>query len=724
MLLLALLLLAARAVQLTVINTDGRRHGNRQVHARITVPGARGAIFDRDHTELALSIDAPSIYVLPKLLEDPDLTARALARILGLKRRQVAKRIAEHTGFTYIARWVTERQAEQIAALELPGVGIEQEPRRTYPAGRLAAPLIGFADIDGKGVRGIEQMLDGWLKGSPRVASVERDARGRLLSSSPLDPRLAAGGDVVLSIDAGLQGQAEAALAEAVEASGAKGGVVISIDPKTGDVLALAEAPGFDPNRFRHMDYEKTRSRAFLDGVEPGSTLKAFAVAAALDAGAISPNEVIDTGEGWMRVPGKTIRDHRPYGLLDPSSVLKVSSNVGIVQIGQKLGPEAHHAALVRFGFGRATGSGFPNESAGLLRDWREWMPVDHATISFGQGISVTPMQLAMAVSALANGGELMRPRLVLSRRKSMGEWEHSEPASLGRAVRAETAALMIGMLETVVSAEGTGRRAALAGVRVAGKTGTAQKLDLDEGRYSQTRYTAWFFGIAPADDPRLAIVVALDEPQGVSHTGGAVAAPLFARVAAAQLAHQGILTQPEPIPARSLPILMAERESIEREEAVDGAAEDPVASVAAERKVTARAEAQSAPFTALRPVVRTQPPAEPPRAVALAPSPEPPRPSAAIRHASSLPPVSAPSPQAAVMRAHHEIESQPLLVPDFHGQTPRAARSKAARESIDLRVLGGEIGLVVDQSPAPGTILGGRERTVILSFASGRESG
>jgi cell division protein FtsI (penicillin-binding protein 3) len=730
MLLFALLLLAARAGQLTLVNTDGKQHGNRQIHARIAVPSARGLILDRDRTELAISVDAPSIYVVPRLLEDRKRTTRELAHILDLDRRQLGKRIDGHEGFTYVARWVTDEQAERIAALELEGVGIEYEPRRTYPAGRLAAPLIGFADIDGVGVRGVEQMLDGWLKGQPRVADVQRDARGRLLSSSPFDPRLAAGGDVVLSIDSGLQGQAEAALAEAVKASGAKGGVIISIDPKTGDVLALAEAPGFDPNRFRHMSYENTRSRSFLDVVEPGSTMKAFAVAAALDAGAISAEQTFDTGEGWMRVPGKTIRDHRPYGILDPAGVLKVSSNVGVVQIGQLLGPEAHYDALLRFGFGRSTGSGFPTESGGLLRDWQNWKPVDHATISFGQGISVTPMQLAMAVAALANGGERMRPRLVLARRRPMGEWEQSEPTSVGRAVSQETAAQVIGMLEDVVSAQGTGRRAALAGVRVAGKTGTAQKLDRAEGRYSQTRYTAWFFGIAPADDPRLAIVVALDEPQGTAHTGGAVAAPLFARVAAAQLAHQGILTQPEPIAAQPLPTLMAGQETPEpAEEGVQAVQETTIESratqsAAVKAPVTRAPEArvEAAPKSPEVRSVQTVPQVE--RAQKTR-KPKTVLPHRVASTPAMTPPVSAAPTHPVTLQASSTIEALPaVLVPDFRGETAGAARSMAARQSIDLHVLGGANGHVVEQSPAPGTILGGSERTVILSFDAGRESG
>ncbi len=660
------LVLAARAGQLTVVSTEGRLQGNRQIQTQLSLPGARGLILDRGHKELALSVDAPSVYVLPQLLNDRPRSLAKLAKILELDRRHLERRIADHKGFTFIARWVSDAQAKRVSELALPGVGIEREPRRVYPAGRLAAPLLGFADIDGRGVRGVEQMMDDWLKGAPRRLAVERDATGRLLCGRPLDPRVAAGGDLVLTIDAGLQAQAEAALTRAVEESGAAGGLVISVDPKTGDVLSLAESPGFDPNRFRHIEYTQTRSRAFLDVAEPGSTFKAFLVAAALEAGDITQAEPIDTGEGWMRVPGKTIRDHRAYGVLDIAGVLRVSSNVGAVQIAQRLGPERYSASLGRLGFGVTTGSGFPDESAGLLRDWRKWKPVDHATLAYGQGVSVTAMQLAMATATLAAGGERMRPRLVLARRRALGRWQQTRPVSLGQAISRETAQLVVGMLETVVSGTGTGRLAALADVRVAGKTGTAQKLERETGRYSQDRYTAWFIGIAPADDPRLAIVVALDEPKGVSHTGGSVAAPLFARVAAAQLARLGILTRPEPIPAEPIPTLTVER-SVDEAPQGGGIGGD------------------------------TRPPG------ALA--------------ATTIRPEPTPTP----------LESGSLLsvlVPDFHGESLAAARRLAAIDRLDLRVRGSDRGSVVNQSPAPGTILAGSERTVELSFAAAREEG
>ena len=358
-----------------------------------------------------------------------------------------------------------------------------------------------------------------------------------------------------LTLDMALQAEAAAALRDAVAATGARGGVVLSLDPFTGDVLALAEAPAFDPNRFRTLDFARTRAHAFLDAQEPGSTMKAFLVAAALEKGAIRTNQVFDGEDGTLRVPGKTIRDTHPHAAMLPADILRVSSNIGAVKIAWALGRDAHFEMLRRFGFGERTGSGFPDESAGMLRAASRWRPVDHATVAFGQGMSVTPIQLAVATAVLANGGMRIEPRLVAARRPPRGAWQPIEARPAERVISRETARSVLAMLEGVVGPEGTGGRAALAGVRVAGKTGSAQKLDAATGQYAANRFTAWFIGIVPADAPRLVIVVALDEPRRPMHTGGMSAAPLFARVAAAQLARFGISTEPLP-PALGAPLV------------------------------------------------------------------------------------------------------------------------------------------------------------------------
>ncbi len=707
-LLVMIALVAVRAGQLATVNPDAVSQGLRQIHTRITLPSARGLILDREHRELAISVFAPSVYVFPKLLGDRKAAARRLAKELDGDVAAITRKLTGRDGFTYLARWIEPAQAERILALGLPGVGIENEPRRTYPASAMAAPLIGFADIDGQGVRGIEQMMDGWLKGQPRTLAVERDATGRLLASDTIDPRVTAGGDISLTLDAGLQAQAEAALSEAVESTGSKGGLVIAVDPATGDILSLVEAPGFDPNDFRHTAFERTRSRVFLDAIEPGSTMKAFLVAAAVDAGAIDRHTMIDTGDGFVRVPGKSIRDHHPYGVIDPAGLLQFSSNVGAVWVGQRLGRERLHAALVRFGFSKATGCGFPQESNGLLRDWRAWRQIDEATVAFGQGVNVTPIQLAMATAALANDGVLMRPRLVAERRPPMGRWETLPVERVGQAVSPETARELRGMLQNVVGPEGTGRLAGLADVAVAGKTGTAQVFDPVTKTYSQNRYTAWFVGMAPADAPRIVIVVALDEPKGIAHTGGAVAAPLFALVATSQLAHQGIVTKPEPIPAIQVPSWVAVQERIDARKRSAGGL---VSSTLPEQAPKPLAATPAATNTVETKVLPPPPTSAPPRAMVAAVS--------AMPQVSSRPPVS--------RQVNATAGLDPLrtvMVPDFRGTTIEAARRIAAGESLDIRLRGAGSGRVIGQSPAAGSIVDGRERTITLSLATSSEEG
>lgn len=733
------LLLAGRAAHLTVAHTRAQGLYEQQIRTELRLSPARGTIFDRAGRELAITTEAASIYALPRLVEDRATTATALAAALELDLAQVARRLSAHDGFTYVARWVSADQAERVRALALPGVGIDREPRRSYPAGELAGPLLGFANIDGRGVRGVERIEDDWLTGRPRRVRVERDARGRPLALHSTDPREVQGGDVALTLDAAMQGAAEAALREAVERHDALGGLVLTIDPKNGDVLALAEAPGFDPNDFRRLEYASTRARAFADVVEAGSTMKAFLVASALDAGVIDPEALLDTGEGSLRVRGKTIRDRKPFGVLRPADVLRVSSNVGAVMIAHALGREAQYRGLLRFGFGARTGSGFPVESSGLVREWQDWQPVDQAAIAYGQGLSVTGIQLASALAALANDGLRLEPRLVLARRRSDGAWRTTEVRERGRAVSPRAARLTLDMMRRVVSSEGTGRLAGLAGVPVAGKTGTAQKLDVERARYSQSRYIAWFMGVVPADDPELAIVVAVDEPRGGLHSGGGVAAPLFARIAAAQLARRGIVTEPAPFPLPPEPaptrLVEGEQPDPPTTRAREPEPSDEAILLASARRPAARAEAGdgTTPIDAL-PIRRTsearrsaaRPRREPPRAAGAAPPARP----AAERSAAG------PSPSTGLATASTRSDTAPtgsataelVFVPDFGGQTMARARRIAERESLEITTLGAIEGRVVSQFPVPGTVLAGGERTVQLRFetrpATSREEG
>ena len=647
--------LCARAAHLAV-DERGARRGLVQTANAVTLPAERGAIFDREGTPLALSIDAPSVYAIAGDLRDVPATARQLAGALRLEPAALERKLRNARAFVYVARWIEREAAQRVRALALPGVGLLEEPRRVYPHKELAAQVIGFANIDGVGVRAIEQQEEAWLRGEARRVGVERDARGGLLVSGGSEGWSTAGGDVRLTLDTGLQAEAAAALRDAVAATHARGGVVLSLDPFSGDVLALAEAPAFDPNRFRTLDFARTRAHAFLDAQEPGSTMKAFLVAAALEKGAIRKNQVFDGEDGSLRVPGKTITDTHPHAAMLPADIVRVSSNIGAVKIAWALGRDAHFEMLRRFGFGERTGSGFPDESVGMLRAASRWRPVDQATMAFGQGLSVTPIQLAVATAVLANGGMRIEPRLVAARRLPRGEWEAIEAREAERVISRETARSVVAMLEGVVGPEGTGGRAALAGVRVAGKTGSAQKLDTSTGLYAANRFTAWFIGIVPADAPRLVIVVALDEPRRPMHTGGMSAAPLFARVAAGQLARFGIHTEPlPPVPA------------------------PPLVQVA------------TAPAPAARPA---------PVRVAVADVPAP-------------PPVSAPPPASRAPEIAR-VEDR-VLLPDFRGFTVAEVQQIAASSQLAVRISGS--GRAIAQEPPPGTVLGIGDATVRVRF-------
>jgi cell division protein FtsI (penicillin-binding protein 3) len=656
--------LSLRAAHLSVIDRRGLERGQDQTDRALHLVPHRGLIVDRSGAELAVTLSAPSVYALPAALEDRAGTAERLARALSREAGPLQERLAKATRFTYVARWVTAEQAERVRELELPGIGVLDEPRRVYPHRGLAAQIVGFANIDGDGVRGVEQQEDAWLRGAPQRIRVERDNRGHLLLPGGVDPGESRGGDVALTLHAVLQADADRALEAALAETKARGGVVVTLDPRSGDVLAVAERPGFDPNAFREFPYSTTRARTFLDALEPGSTLKLFAVAGALDEGAVTPHQAIETGDGRFPIPGKVIRDRRSFGRLDPAGVLRVSSNIGATKIAYALGREAHYQALQAFGFGRPTGSGFPEESSGLLRPWSDWRPVDHATIAFGQGVSVTPIQLAAATAALANDGVWRRPRLVLARRGRDGVWAAAPPAPAHRAVGADTARAVLEMMTGVVGPEGTGRQAALRGVPVAGKTGTAQKLDARTGTYARDRYIAWFVGVVPANDPRLVVLAMLDEPGLASHTGGAAAAPLFAEVAAAQLRSLGIVTQPEPVEVR-------------------------VAEAAVPRKAAAPREVSP----------KVQAPARPAPVEAEATA----HPAAPAR---SAPPDATETRLAAL--------DDRVLLPDFRGLSRADVERLTAGSALRLEMVGS--GRAVAQDPDPGTILAANRERIRVS--------
>ncbi|MCP5070442.1 MAG: transpeptidase family protein [bacterium] len=666
-------LLAVRAAHLSVIDSRGQERGERQTITVLRVAPARGTITDRHGSELAVTVQAPSVYAVPAQIEDKRATARKLAKALGKNAAAVLERLEKRSPFVYVERWLGASQAAAVSALALPGVGLVDEPRRAYPHKALAGRLVGFANIDGRGARGIEQMEDEWLAGHARTVVVERDARQHLLPMAGFDPRSSIGGDVALTLDATLQAEAETALYEVIQQTGSRSGFVVVLDPQTGDLLALAEAPGFDPSSFRTTPYSQTASWAFLNAPEPGSTLKPFIVTAGLHLGSLRLDELFDCEQGRWRVPGGVIHDVKGRGLLDPAGILRFSSNIGAAKIGLQVGAEPHYEMLRALGFGSRSGSGFPDESAGLLRNWKGWRTVDHANISFGQGLNATVIQMAGAIATLASGGVFHEPRLIAAHRQPGGQWKAAPDAKSRRVLRPEIAQTVMGMLRGVVADKGgTGRRAALEGVSVAGKTGTAQKFDRTAGRYSHKDYQAWFIGAAPADTPMVAIAVMLDEPRGKAHGGGSVAAPLFARVASAALAQRGVVALPKlglPDMARvDLPKDTDSHGKATRK--ARPAARPDVAAAARDRRFASA-------------VVRPAPPTSPTRTPA--PVPVTARPTA-------------PMPLAQF--------GGRVLLPDFRGLSRREVQTMAA--GISLRFEFDGRGHAVDQHPAPGTIVPG----------------
>ncbi|MBW2241438.1 MAG: transpeptidase family protein [Deltaproteobacteria bacterium] len=665
--------LAVRAAHLSVIDGRGLERGERQTLTVLRVAPARGTITDRHGSELAITVQAPSVYAVPAQITDKQATARKLAKALGKSTATVLARLEKRSPFVYVDRWLGASEAATVRALELSGVGLVDEPRRAYPHKALAGRLVGFANIDGRGARGIEQMEDGWLAGRARTVVVERDARQHLLPKAGVDPRSSVGGDVALTLDATLQAEAETALYEVVRQTGSRGGFVVVLDPQTGDLLALAEAPGFDPGAFRTTPYPQTASWAFLNAPEPGSTLKPFVIATALQRGAVRTDELFDCEQGRWKVPGKVIHDVKGHGLLDPAGILRVSSNIGAAKVGFRVGAQPHYEMLRALGFGSRSGSGFPDESAGLLRSWKSWRTVDHANVSFGQGLNVTVIQMAGAMATLASGGVFHEPRLIAARRQPGGSWETAPEAKSRRVLRPEIARTVMDMMHGVVADKGgTGRRAALEGVAVAGKTGTAQKLDLVAKTYSHKDYQAWFIGAAPLEAPMIAVAVMLDEPRGKIHGGGSIAAPLFARVASAALAQRGVVALPKlglPDLARvDLPKNPSAKKTATR---VSRPSSRPDVAAA---KAKPRSDRKSAKTNASE--SRSQ--AAKPRRVAMRPT--------------------APMPLAQL--------GGRVLLPDFRGLSRGEVQTMAAGVSLRL-VLDGR-GQAVTQHPAPGTIVAG----------------
>lgn len=551
---LAVILLAGfatvlgRLVQLQVLQAaELSVKADRQHLKAVTVEGSRGAIYDRRGKVLAMNMEVPSVFGTPASLEDPSGVARDLARVLRVRADEIEKKLRQERHFVWIARKVDPEQGRRLERLSLDGIGTVMEGRRFYPKGALLSHVLGFTGIDGQGLEGIERRYDPYLRGEKRQIVLQRDAFGRTVFPKGLTEQgPSAGHSVTLTIDEVIQYIAEKELDEAVAASQAKGGVVLVMEPKTGAVLAMAMTPRFDPNAVRGLSPDRWRNRVITDAFEPGSTLKIFLAAAALEERAMQPDSLIFAENGRMAIAGTVIHDHEKAKWITFAQAIQRSSNVAAAKTAMVLGEERFFRYLKAFGFGEKTEIDLPGEAAGLVKEPREWGRRTLASVAMGQEIGVTALQLATAVSAVANGGWLMRPYVVSEVRDGRGQLvAQVTPQVRRRPITAETARTLGTILEGVVMA-GTGSKAAVAGYRVAGKTGTAQKIDPDTGAYSPALSVASFAGYVPAEDPRLTIVAIIDEPQGEAW-GGTVAAPVFRRVAEQTLAYLGVVSQ-EPM--------------------------------------------------------------------------------------------------------------------------------------------------------------------------------
>ena len=504
----------------------------RQYSRTIALQGARGPIVDRHGAPLATSTPAESLFAQPRGIGDPVRLAAALAPIVDVPARDLHAQLTSGKGFVWLRRKLPPAVAARVRALNEPGLGFLAEPLRLYPNRELAAHVLGFEGVDG-GLEGVERAWNEALAGTPGRAIVGRDALGREIAAQQILTPPAPGRGVMLTLDQTIQYLAEREIDAAYRRTHARAAMAIAMDPRSGDVLALALRPTFNPNAFLDVaSREVWRNRAVTDPFEPGSTFKVILAAAALEEGVVRPDDRIWAENGQLTIAKTIIHDWKKFGWLSFSEVLQNSSNVGSMKVGLALGRDRYHHYMTAFGFGAPTGIGLPGESRGLLRDPQRWSPLSLPTMSIGQEVSVTALQMLAAFGAVANGGTLMQPRLVKAEFDADGrEMRRIEPRAVRQVVSPETARTLSRMLVEVVE-HGTGHLAAVGGYDVGGKTGTAQKLDSTTRRYSRAPGVLSFIGFVPADEPRLVLLVLLDEPKN-EKWGSEAAAPIFAAIAA-----------------------------------------------------------------------------------------------------------------------------------------------------------------------------------------------
>ena len=532
--------LLGRSVFLQAMHTDFlQQKGDARYSRVMTLSAHRGMITDRHGEPLAISTPVESIWASPPDVEAEPAQLKKLSELIGIKQADLHKKLSKDRSFVYLKRRMPPPDAARVMQLGIPGVFMQREYRRYYPAAEVTAHLVGFTGIDDKGQEGMELVFQKWLSGKSGSRHVLKDRRGHIVEDLEAVKVPQDGHDLALSIDRNIQYLAHRELARAVEEHKAKAGAIVVLDAKSGEVLAIANQPVYNPNNPVKIA-GKSRNRAIVDIFEPGSTLKPFTAAAALEAGTFKAESHIETAPGYMRIGSATIHDAHPQGLLTVSQVIQKSSNVGAAKMALSLQPQYLWSTFNQMGFGSPVNIGFPGEATGKLRPYKSWRPIEQATMSYGHGISLSLIQLARAYTVFANDGEIKPVSLIRMKEPPVGQQVFS--AATARSVR--------DMLETVVQPGGTAPHAQVMGYRVAGKTGTAHKLDV--GGYAADRYVSSFVGMAPASNPRLIIAVMIDEPSDGKYYGGTVAGPVFSAVMAGALRQ---LAVPQDAPSDNIVI-------------------------------------------------------------------------------------------------------------------------------------------------------------------------
>lgn len=667
-------LICMRLVWLQVVSYgDYTRMASRQQQRSIEVSPARGNIYDSHGNNLAMSVSVDSVFAVPSAIPDIHGVSRLLGKVLKTDPNEIENRLRASKAFAWVARKVDSETSARIRSLNLKGIYFQKESKRFYPKRELAAQALGYVGLDDEGLGGAEREFDARLRGKPGTMLISMDAKQRWFGR--VEKASEPGENLVLTIDEKIQYIAERELERAVQETHAEAGTVIVQNPQTGEVLALANRPVFNPNALSGADPHTLKDRAVSDIYEPGSTFKIVTLAAALEENLTRPDEVIDCQMGSIVVNGLRIRDHRAYGNLTVAQVLQNSSDVGAIKIALRLGEDRFDRYIRAFGFGSQTGIELPGETRGLTKPASRWSKVSIGAISMGQEIGVSPLQLISMVSTIANDGQYVAPRIVMGATppRSIEQRVTFHPVEARRVISSMTAAQMKRMMEGVVL-NGTGKKAILNGYSVAGKTGTAQKIDPATGTYSHSRYVASFAGFAPVNNPALSVLVVLDSPVGL-HEGGQVAAPVFARVTQQVLAY---LNVPHDVEFQDPKRFML-RAQAKDEDVAEGTPDVlSLEAVAPEPPPPAARPAQQNTVASLVPATFKS---AQPEAVAPAPAPASP---AAVRGTIVL-----------------DVGGG-VIVPDFSGKPLRAALEQAQALGLELEVTGS--GVARAQSPAPGT--------------------